>query len=143
VVIVEEATQNDQEDEVRDMFLRLQNGTTLKAQEKRNAMTGAMRDFVKTVAAHPFFKNCRFSNSRLTYDHLAAQTVLIEIAGGPTSVRDAELNDMYEENKSFDSAGPVAKKVRRVYDFLLRSFPEETPELERYNVITCIASPRC
>jgi hypothetical protein len=50
---------------------------------------------------------------------------------------------MYEENKSFDSAGPVAKKVRRVYDFLLRSFPEETPELERYNVITCIASPRC
>ena len=28
------------EDEVREMFLRLQNGTTLKAQEKRNAMPG-------------------------------------------------------------------------------------------------------
>lgn len=34
-------TQN--EDEIREMFLRLQNGTTLKAQEKRNAMPGRMR----------------------------------------------------------------------------------------------------
>ncbi len=30
-------------DEVREMFLRLQNGTSLKAQEKRNAMPGKMR----------------------------------------------------------------------------------------------------
>jgi hypothetical protein len=47
VVIVDEAVQTDEEDEVRDMFLRLQNGTTLKAQEKRNAMPGTMRNFVK------------------------------------------------------------------------------------------------
>jgi hypothetical protein len=39
------------EDEVREMFLRLQNGTTLKAQERRNAMPGKMRDFVKTEDA--------------------------------------------------------------------------------------------
>ena len=43
------------------MFLRLQNGTILKAQEKRNAMTGAMRDFVKSVAQHPFFEKCGFT----------------------------------------------------------------------------------
>jgi hypothetical protein len=114
VVIVEEATQNDQEDEVRDMFLRLQNGTTLKAQEKRNAMTGAMRDFVRSVAVHDFFKSCRFTNSRFAFDHLAAQTVLLEIAGGPASVRDAELNNMYEKQKHFDPTGRTAKKVKRV-----------------------------
>jgi hypothetical protein len=43
------------EDEVREMFLRLQNGTTLKAQERRNAMPGKMRDFIKNLAEHPFF----------------------------------------------------------------------------------------
>ena len=43
------------EDEVREMFLRLQNGTTLKAQEKRNAMPGKMRTFIKDLAQHPFF----------------------------------------------------------------------------------------
>jgi hypothetical protein len=33
------------EDEVREMLLRRQNGTTLKAQERRNAISGKMRDF--------------------------------------------------------------------------------------------------
>jgi hypothetical protein len=142
VVIVEDATQTEQEDEVRDMFLRLQNGTILKAQEKRNAMTGSMRDFVKAIATHPLFDKCRFSNSRLTYDHLAAQTIMTEIEGGPTSVRDSDLNRMYEKQVDFDKEGKTAKKVKRVFEFLNRAFPEKTPELERYNVINlyCLVS---
>ena len=67
VVIVTDAQEAEHEEEVRDMFLRLQNGTTLKAQEKRNAMGGAMRDFVKSVAAHPLFERSKFSNARFTY----------------------------------------------------------------------------
>lgn len=142
VVIVDDAIQNDEEDEVRDMFLRLQNGTTLKAQEKRNAMTGQMRNFVKELAQHPFFENCKFSNSRFTFDHISAQITCLEIAGEPTSVRDSDLNRMYEKNKEFDHEGSVAKKLRRVLDYLSRAFPEKTPELERYNVITlyCLVS---
>lgn len=142
VVIVEEAVQTDDEDEVRDMFLRLQNGTTLKAQEKRNAMPGQMRDFVKELAGHPFFENCKFSNSRFTFDHIASQMVCLEMAGGATSVRDGDLNRMYADNAKFDPSGKLAKKVRRVLDYLLRAFPEKTPELERYNAITlyCLAS---
>ncbi|MDX2275051.1 MAG: DUF262 domain-containing protein [Hyphomonadaceae bacterium] len=142
VVIVTQAEATDQEDEVRDMFLRLQNGTTLKAQEKRNAMFGAMRDFVKDTARHPFFANCEFSNSRYTFDHVAAQLIRIELAGGPTSVRDSDLNRMYEANKAFDANGPKAKKVRRVLDFLHKAFPDKTPELERYSVIAlyCVSS---
>jgi hypothetical protein len=142
VVIVEDATQTEQEDEVRDMFLRLQNGTILKAQEKRNAMTGSMRDFVKLIARHPFFDKCRFTNSRFTYDHITAQMVLLELEGGPTSVRDGDLNRMYQEQSDFDAEGKLAKKVRRVFDFLNRAFPEKAPELERYNVIAlyCLVS---
>jgi hypothetical protein len=68
VVVISESD----EDEVREMFLRLQNGTTLKAQEKRNAMPGDMRDFVKNLAAHDFFQSCFFANSRYAFDHLAA-----------------------------------------------------------------------
>lgn len=142
VVIVEDASQTEQEDEVRDMFLRLQNGTILKAQEKRNAMTGSMRDFVKTIARHPFFENCRFTNSRFTYDHMAAQTILLEVEGGPTSVRDGDLNRLYKDENQFDPEGKIAKKVKRVFDFLHRTFREKTPELERYNVVTlyCLVS---
>lgn len=142
VVVITDAVVTDDEDEVRDMFLRLQNGTTLKAQEKRNAMIGKMRDFVKEMASHEFFENCRFSNTRFTFDHIAAQTILIETHGGPTNVKDADLNRMYRDHTSFDLQGAKAKKVKRVFDFLLRAFPEKTPELERYNVVTlyCLVS---
>jgi len=142
VVIVTDAQEAEHEEEVRDMFLRLQNGTTLKAQEKRNAMGGAMRDFVKSVATHPFFERCKFTNARYTYDHIAAQTILIELEGGPTNVKDADLNRMYEKHSNFDAAGSKARKIKKTYDFLAQAFPEKTPELERYNVINlyCIAS---
>lgn len=136
VVIVEEAIQNDEEDEVREMFLRLQNGTTLKAQEKRNAMTGRMRAFVKEIAKHPFFESCKFSNTRFTYDHIAAQMTCLELAGEPVSLRDSDLNRMYAEQTDFDPKGNVAKKVRRTLDYLKRAFPDHTRELERYNAVT-------
>lgn len=140
VVIVTDAQDNDEE--VRDMFLRLQNGTNLKAQEKRNAMTGGMRDFVKSVAGHPFFLNCKFSNTRFTFDNIAAQTILLELEGGPANVKDSDLSRMYAAHREFRDDSQSARKVLKTYDFLLRAFPEKTPELERYNVISlyCIAS---
>lgn len=124
------------EDEVREMFLRLQNGTTLKAQERRNAMPGKMRDFIKQLSEHPFFSSCNFSNSRYTFDQLAAQMTLIELVGEPTNVKNADLNKMYETENNFDPTSPKAKKIRRTLDYLKVVFPDKTPELERYSVIS-------
>ncbi|MEQ8330031.1 MAG: DUF262 domain-containing protein [Longimicrobiales bacterium] len=138
VVLVEDAD----EDEVREMFLRLQNGTTLRAQEKRNAYPGAMRDFVRHLASHAFFDSVGFSNSRYTYDLVAAQLVRLEMAGGPTNVKDRDLNRMYEEGRQFDDNGQEARAVKRVLDLLSEVFPEKTPELTRYNVVAlyCVAA---
>jgi hypothetical protein len=132
VVVMDDAD----EDETREMFLRLQNGTSLKAQEKRNAMSGNMRDFVKALANHPIFSVCGFSNSRYVYDQVAAQMVLTELTGGPCNVKNADLNRMYEKNTDFDSHGAKAKKCRKVLDFLYAAFPSKTPELERFNLIS-------
>lgn len=126
----------DDDDDVREMFLRLQNGTSLKAQEKRNAMPGAMRDYVKAVAGHPFFLSCAFSNSRFNFDLVAAQITALELAGGPASIRNSDLNRMYERHSDFDHSGPKARKVKRTLDFLLAAFPTKTPELERYSVVS-------
>lgn len=132
VVILEDTD----DDEVREMFLRLQNGTSLKAQEKRNAYPGRMRDFVKELSKHGIFEKVPFLNSRYTYDHIAAQMVCMEMAGGPINVKDADLNRMYENNKDFDSKSSQAKSVMRVLNTLNEIFAEKTPELERYNVIS-------
>ncbi len=138
VVVLEDTD----EDEVREMFLRLQNGTSLKAQEKRNAYPGKMRDFVRELVQHHFYANVGFANSRFAFDHVAAQMVCLEIQGGPTNVKNADLNRMYDDNREFDSKSSIAKAVKRVLDFLAACFTEKTPELERYNVIAlyCVVS---
>jgi len=123
------------EEEVREMFLRLQNGTTLKAQEKRNAFPGKMRDFVKSLVQHPFFTKVGFANSRYTYDLMAAQIVCLELSGSPTNIKNADLNRMYKDYEEFDIKGPEAKAVLRNLNILDSIFTEKTPELERYNVI--------
>lgn len=124
------------DDEVREMFLRLQNGTTLKAQEKRNAMPGNMRDYIKTMSSHPFFENCKFDNSRFTYDLITAQMMKIELSGEPCNIKNADLNKMYINYKNFNKSCREAKKLKQSLDFLLKCFPEKTPELERYSVIS-------
>lgn len=131
VVVLEDTDEN----EVREMFLRLQNGTSLKAQEKRNAMPGKMREFVKSLTLHPFFQRVGFANSRFTHDHVAAQMVCLELAGGPVNVKDGDLNRMYQSKQTFDATGKEAKAVQRTLALLAEVFPDKTPELERYNAI--------
>ena len=121
------------------MFLRLQNGTTLKAQEKRNAMPGRMRDHIKDLASNAFFEKCGFANARFNYDLVSAQMTLIELNGGPCHIRNSNLNKMYEANQDFDTSSAKAKKTRRVLEYLNKAFPEKTPELERYSVISLYA----
>ena len=52
IIIIKDASQ----EEVRDLFLRLQEGVTLNPPEKRNAMIGNMRDFISELASHKVFQ---------------------------------------------------------------------------------------
>lgn len=128
-------TQN--EDEIHEMFLRLQNGTTLKAQEKRNAMPGKMRDFVRSLTEHKFFTKLDFLNTRFTYDLIAAQMTLLALNRGICNIKDRDLNEMYETYKDqFDTKKPEAKSIRQALDYLDKMFPQKSSALKRYNTIS-------
>jgi hypothetical protein len=127
---------NTNDDEVREMFLRFQNGTTLKAQEKRNAMPGKMRDFIKKLSKHEFFKKVNFKNSRFTFDHISSQFTKIEIEGEACNIKSADLDKMYIEQKNFNHNSKEAKKVIQVLEYMNKCFLEKTPELERYSVVS-------
>lgn len=128
--------ETENEDEIREMFLRLQNGTTLKAQEKRNAMPGKMRNFIKELITHDFFKKVNFTNSRYTYDLIAAQMTLIALKKKICNIKDRHLNEMYEQYKDFDSHSQDAKNIYNVLNYLNKMFPDKAPELKRYNVLS-------
>ena len=128
--------ENSSDEEVREMFLRLQNGTSLKAQEKRHARTGKMRDFICEIAKHPFFSSVHFADSRFTYEHIAAQMCLLTLRGEIGNIKDSDLNTMYDENKDFKTDSQKANQVKKILKYLHKMFPEKTPELKRYNVIS-------
>ncbi len=73
------------------MFLRFQNGTSLKAQEKRNAIPSKMRDFVKIISSHDLFSKGTFKDTRLTYDLIAAQMCLLSLKGNIANIKDKEM----------------------------------------------------
>jgi Protein of unknown function DUF262/HNH endonuclease len=131
IVIIEDAD----EDEVREMFLRLQNGTSLKAQEKRNAMTGQMRDAIKKLATMPFWLKAKFGSERFNYDQVSAQLMAIELFGGPTNIKNTELNKMYENNRVFDLNGSTMKSVVRKLNEMDAIFLDKSPVLEKQTVI--------
>ena len=132
LVVIEEASG----EMIREMFCRLQNGKSLNSAEKRNAMVSGMRDFCADLADHDFFDSVRFGNKRMQYQQVAAQTVLLELAGEPAACRNTTLGKMYKEERGFAANSARGKKVRKVYDFLRRAFPERTPELKSGNVVS-------
>ena len=132
IVVLEDAMQ----DEVEEMFLRLQNGSTLKAAEKRNALPGQMKHFIRDLSGHEFFKKCGFENKRFEFDQVAAQCMLLEMSGEPRNIKNSDLEKMYSDNQEFDKESAEAKKINRVLNFLSKAFSEKTPELKRFNVVS-------
>ena len=85
MVVIEDA----EDDEIWEMTYRLRYGTTLRAQEVRDAQVGPLRDFVKDLARHRMFaKYAAFSNLHLAHEHVAAQITLMELKGGLTGIDD-------------------------------------------------------
>ncbi len=120
-----------EEVEIRELFLRLQEGKSLNPAEKRNAMLGNMRDFIKALADdHGVFKRTKLKSDRFGWDDLAAHVTCIEIAGGPTDIKAENLKSMYESQKSFDPEGTIAKKIKRVLNMMEKIFKVDTPELD-------------
>ena len=77
VMILERATI----DEVRDMFLRLQNGTPLNAQQKRDAAGSQVTLHAQELASLPFFTNAfNFDNTTGNHHRIISQMLHLESA---------------------------------------------------------------
>ncbi len=116
------------EPEIRELFLRLQEGASLNPAEKRNALLGSMRDFVADLGEHhPVFALTRIPDSRFGWHNLAAHVVRLELAEGPADVKASDLRQMYLDNEDFDTQGTVANRVREVLDYMARALHSKPP----------------
>lgn len=134
IVLLEE----EKAGEIEEMFLRLQNGASLNSAEKRNAISGALRDFIhETAQEHRLFsEHVSVVNNRYAHDELAAQMLLLEQKGEPTAITHTRLKPMYENGRRYNKNCSEARRFRRVLNFLVQAFPEKSPHLTKVNLIS-------
>ena len=102
------------DEEIRELFLRLQKGEPLNAAEGRNAMSGPVRDFVANIlAVHSLWPETRLRAARFGYDEHSAIALTLVLENGPIGLKGADLYRLYE-NKDFDPDGSVAHRTIRL-----------------------------
>ena len=102
---IEDAT----EDDIHELFLRLQRGEPLNAAERRNAMSGPVKDFVADeLAEHPVWAKIGLRAARFGLHEHSAIVLALVSKKGPTGLKGADLQQLYEDN-NFDPYGESAK----------------------------------
>ena len=126
----------DEYHEVRDLFVRLQSGFPLNAQEKRDAYPGQFADFIlrlggkpdiKRYPGHDFFKRVlrmKPGQDRGKARQLAAQIAMLLLERYSNGfehfpdINAGAIDDYYYANLDFDSESPNCKRLLEILDKL-------------------------
>ncbi|QRN82913.1 DUF262 domain-containing protein [Chloroflexota bacterium] len=133
------------ENELEELFQRLQLGTPLNTAEKLNAISGDMRDFCHEISSANFFENkIPLRNTRYAYFEIATRWLLLEARGIQPQLRFPQLEGFLKENRTFSKESETAKKTTRALDYLDQAFPEKCKVLRsRANVLSvCMLASR-
>lgn len=140
VVILRDYT----DEEAEEAFLRLQNGTPLKAPEKRRAIQGNMRSVVEELSHHSIFDYCGFPDTHFANEDMIAKIFAIMFSGGPASISSQALTNMYKHHADISMTDTVPKLTKQSLNFLVKAFKAAgNPKLKKYAVIDlCFISSR-
>ena len=125
------------DEEIDETFLRLQNGTPLKAAEKRRAIKGNMRYVISQLAENDIFtKYCQFKNLHYAYEDVAAKILRQIMEGKPSPVRAQDLMRMYENNSNISIEDKCVKDVLKTFRFIKRAFSKnDNPQFKKYAIM--------
>lgn len=141
----------DVEDEARDLFIRLQAGLPLNAQEKRDAWPGGFTELVLKLGGkqeitrypgHDFFRRIIKTNSkdRGEVRQLCAQICMLfferAAQGNWIDIGTQAVDDYYYRNLGLDLNSPVVSRLSKVLDLAVLLFASQTsPKLKGHEAI--------
>ena len=150
VALITNATDN----EIRDLFVRLQSGFPLNAQEKRDSLPGEFTNFILNLGGkpelignpgHPFFTDVlgmHPGNDRGKSRQLAAQIAVLFLERRKKGVNhfsntnSQAIDEYYYTQLDFDSSSDDCKRLRFVLDKLAITFKGwKGPKLVAHNAI--------
>jgi hypothetical protein len=127
------------DDDIKDMFLRYQNGEPLNAAEKRKAIPGKFRIIVKEMAEHKVFEKCGFPNSRDAYQDAVAKILHIRLHGNFTTITPDAIKRTYSNYQNITSKQKQVIQAAKAFTFIKRAFDmssNKTPKLKKYAILT-------
>ena len=118
LVLIEEAS----EEELKELFARLQLGKALNSGEKLNAIHGKLRDFTKDLISHNFFKQTiSLKNTRHSHLSIAGQLCILGIKG-IDNLKFKDIRSLLSSNVNFNPNSSQGKKITQIVNFLDTSF---------------------
>ena len=117
--------------EVRDLFIRLQAGTALSAQERRDAWPGEFPEYVKRLGGHPHGSNGLRVFSEFikgkddTHRRVAAQAFLVwshwvDTEGDFPEISSERVDDLYRQSTGFKDDSREARRFQMLLTALGR-----------------------
>jgi 5-methylcytosine-specific restriction endonuclease McrA len=131
--------QRANEDDIEELFFRLNNGEPLNAAEKRNARGGKMSSLIRFVAQDPFFTSkLAFANKRYSHGEIAAKYILLELTDNNngeifSDLKKKYLDQMVEKNKNMSTAerDGISTRVKNILNILRKIFNDHDPLLAK------------
>lgn len=124
------------DEEVRELFKRLQRGKPLSPGEILNAYPGDIVLAMRELASHKFFSDIvNAGNTRYRFNHIAAQLLFLEDQGIKT-IHPKALYEFFDKNKNLNQNSNTYKTINRVLNFINKSFKTKTPEIRGPWIIT-------
>lgn len=118
---IDEAT----DEELEELFSRLQLGTPLNTAEKLNAISGDLRNFCFEISNEPFLsEKIALKNTRYAHFEIVTRWLCIESRGIQPQNRFSQLESFLKDNRTFSKESETAKKAIRTINYLEKAFPE-------------------
>ncbi|MHC4759127.1 MAG: HNH endonuclease, partial [Planctomycetota bacterium] len=127
---------NYTDEDIEEMFLRLQNGTPLNAAEKRRVFPGNMKNIVIELSKHNVFKICSFSDKRFAYEDAVAKILHMILNGSVTDIRPISIKKTYSSNVNINNNNPSVKITKQVFNLLYTAFKNEPPQFKKFSIIS-------
>ena len=127
------------DDDIKDMFLRYQNGEPLNAAEKRKSIPGKFKLVVKDLAEHKVLLKCGFSNSRDAYQDAVAKILHIRLHGDFTAITPDAIKRTYANNSNITVKEKQVDQIDKAFNLIDSAFDKssnKTPKFKKYAILT-------
>ncbi len=119
------------DEEIRELFKRLQHGKPLIPGEILNAYPGSIVLAMRRLAKHNFFKDILpMSPRRYKFNFIVAQMMYLEEAG-INDISPSYVYKYFENNRDIRTNAAVCKRINRNLNYLRATFKEKTPEIKK------------